>query len=332
MVQEVVYLAVSEGPWAAGWMAMDGEEAVRVVEVALTGVIAVALFHSSLTARTHGIIRNWCSLGLVGVGLAGQYTLWYLGAVDAGGAALTSAASLGIGVLLYVKKVWSAGDGKLYWGVVTALPPCATWGNPGLVMDGAAGAVLVNSLAIQFVVGMWRLSEGDGPYRGATSRRQYALIAFRAGVLGSACVSVVTIAARFLPGGGPRFGDMMALSLLLAVLVEDHMRSASTIGASLGVASWGLYQAATTRVAMVYGGLVLSAAVVMAVYLSVRRAWDMGAGGAQVGGRRAFAVYLAAGTVATYLLGGSVPAPEVGRWLQHVPARLGRSLPMRRRR
>ncbi len=87
----------------------------------LCSIMAVAAY-TTYTDVSHREIPNSAIGTLLGLGLIGQMGLWILGEVALVSIGLSLLLGFAVGYLLFMYGFWGAGDAKLYWAMVAAMP------------------------------------------------------------------------------------------------------------------------------------------------------------------------------------------------------------------
>ena len=105
-------------------------------------------------------VPNRYTLGLLGIGVAGQAAMAGLGAGGWNQVAGTLLLGLGVAFLLMMAGFWSPGDAKMYWAVVAALPPSLCPVGKWVTLEIPPAALIVNALvayaAVLLAVVVWR--------------------------------------------------------------------------------------------------------------------------------------------------------------------------------
>ena len=96
--------------------------AVFLLEWALLCSIMVVASYTTYTDISHREIPNSATWILLGLGLMGQMGLWVLGEVTLVQIGLSCLLGFVVGYLLFMYGFWGAGDAKLYWAMVAAIP------------------------------------------------------------------------------------------------------------------------------------------------------------------------------------------------------------------
>ena len=97
-------------------------DAVFWVEWALLCLIMVVASYTTYTDISHREIPNAAIWILLGLGLIGQMGLWVLNEVTLVQIGLSFVLGFAVGYLLFMYGFWGAGDAKLYWAMVAAMP------------------------------------------------------------------------------------------------------------------------------------------------------------------------------------------------------------------
>ena len=99
-------------------------------------------------------ISNLSVLVLLLAGLVGQMILWVWGETTFWQVGLVTSAGLVLGYLLFLYGFWAAGDAKLFWAMLVALPPtiCPIFSYSFFSFNASIWALLSNAMALNFVV------------------------------------------------------------------------------------------------------------------------------------------------------------------------------------
>ena len=103
-------------------MLLNEIDPVFLLEWALLCSIMVVASYTTYTDISHREIPNSATWTLLGLGLMGQTGLWVLGEVALAQIGLSFVLGFAIGYLLFMYGFWGAGDAKLYWTMVAAMP------------------------------------------------------------------------------------------------------------------------------------------------------------------------------------------------------------------
>ena len=105
-------------------------------------------------------VPNQYTLGLLGIGVAGQVAMVGLGVGGWNQVAGTLLLGLGVALLLMLTGVWSPGDAKMYWAAVAALPPSLCPVGQWVSLETPPAALIVNAVvayvAVLLAVVVWR--------------------------------------------------------------------------------------------------------------------------------------------------------------------------------
>lgn len=128
---------------------------VFLLEWVLLCSIMVVASYTTYTDISHREIPNAATWTLLGLGLIGQMGLWILGEVALVQVGLSFLMGFAIGYLLFMYGFWGAGDAKLYWAMVAAMPSTlfgpkwSTWStfySAFFSLDTPIWALLVNTI------------------------------------------------------------------------------------------------------------------------------------------------------------------------------------------
>ena len=123
-----------------------------LLEWVLLCSIMVIASYTTYTDISHREIPNSATWTLLGLGLIGQIGLWVLGEVEFVQIGLSFLLGFAVGYLLFMYGFWGAGDAKLYWAMVTAMPSTLfgeKWPTVSLAffsLDTPIWALLVNTI------------------------------------------------------------------------------------------------------------------------------------------------------------------------------------------
>lgn len=98
-------------------------------------------------------IPNLSVLFLLLAGLVSQMVFWVWGETTLWQVGLVTSAGLGLGYLLFLYGFWAAGDAKLFWVVLVALPPtiCPLSFSSFFSFNASIWALLSNAMVLNFV-------------------------------------------------------------------------------------------------------------------------------------------------------------------------------------
>ena len=153
---------------------------------------------SDIYART---VPNVWTVGLMGVGLAGQGIMLISGITTANNVVGLIASSVIIAIGMTFARVWGPGDGKLFLGTALALPPTLCPSYNVLSLHTASSALVINALVCFFVYGLSSIvlaRRSDGKLaKGTDSLRFYLHYALRyLGLLGIILGMTVLVVRR----------------------------------------------------------------------------------------------------------------------------------------
>lgn len=127
-------------------------DAVFLLEWALLCSIMVVASYTTYTDISYREIPNAAVGILLGLGLMGQLGLWTVGAVEFTAIGLAFALGFAVGYLLFLYGFWGAGDAKLYWAIIAAMPSTLfdtknpTASLPFFSLDAPIWALLINTI------------------------------------------------------------------------------------------------------------------------------------------------------------------------------------------
>ena len=133
-------------------MLLNEVDPVFLLEWALLCSIMVVASYTTYTDISHREIPNSAIWTLLGLGLMGQMGLWVLGEVALVQIGLSFVLGFAVGYLLFMYGFWGAGDAKLYWAMVAAIPSTLfgpKWPTFSLAffsLDTPIWALLVNTI------------------------------------------------------------------------------------------------------------------------------------------------------------------------------------------
>ena len=138
---------------------LEGVQLVELVMLCIIMVLGCFACYTDIRSREIGHLSTW---GLLVAGLAGQLGFWGLGQTTPERIALTLLSGLGLSGLIYAYGMWAAGDARLFWGSVVALPPTLFSTDSFFSFDAPLWALVVNTmlanLAILLVAALFRRS------------------------------------------------------------------------------------------------------------------------------------------------------------------------------
>ena len=133
-------------------MLLNEIDPVFLLEWVLLCSIMVIASYTTYTDISHREISNSATWTLLGLGLMGQMGLWVLGEVALVQIGLSFLLGFAVGYLLFMYGFWGAGDAKLYWAMVAAMPSTLfgqKWPTVSLAffsLDTPIWALLVNTI------------------------------------------------------------------------------------------------------------------------------------------------------------------------------------------
>lgn len=221
--------------------------------------MCAAGFHASYTDLKSGVIRNGCSLGLVAVGLVCQTYLCWVGDSAWSELGIVLAVAIGVAILLYLKRVWSPGDAKLYLGMAVAFPAGMFPEGRMLSTENAPVALLLHSFGLYFaaslVVALCR----------PMARAAHRISAWRTAVsqllLAAASAGLVVLVVGGLMQRVMGYADALFLVLGVALLLGGAMSHPLGTGALVALTLGGLYAAAHSAGLLAHVALSLCAAL-----------------------------------------------------------------------
>ena len=133
-------------------MLLNEMDPVFLLEWGLLCSIMVVASYTTYTDLSHREIPNSATWILLGLGLIGQIGLWVLGEVTLVQIGLSFLLGFAVGYLLFMYGFWGAGDAKLYWAMVAAIPSTLfgpkwpTFSLAFFALDTPLWALLVNTI------------------------------------------------------------------------------------------------------------------------------------------------------------------------------------------
>ena len=127
-------------------------DTVFLLEWALLCSIMAVASYTTYTDISYREISNAAVGVLLGLGLMGQLGLWIVGAVELAAIGLAFAMGFAVGYLLFLYGFWGAGDAKLYWAIIAAMPStlfgtkAPTASLPFFSLDAPIWALLINTI------------------------------------------------------------------------------------------------------------------------------------------------------------------------------------------
>ena len=139
---------------------MPLSDPVLWVELVMLSALLTAGLCAAWTDLRFQRVPNRYTLGLLGIGVAGQAAMAGLGVGGWNQLAGTLLLGLAVAFTLTLAGVWSLGDAKMYWAAVAALPPSLCPVGPWISLETPPAALGVNSLsgyvAVLLAVVVWQ--------------------------------------------------------------------------------------------------------------------------------------------------------------------------------
>ncbi|MCY3736398.1 MAG: hypothetical protein OXG13_08380 [Gemmatimonadaceae bacterium] len=136
------------------------------VELVMLSALLTAGICAAWTDLRFQRVPNRYTLGLLGIGVAGQVAMVGLSVGGWNQVAGTLLLALTIALLLTLVGVWSPGDAKMYWAAVASLPPSLCPVGQWISLATPPAALIVNALAAYVAVLLgavaWRLHRQRG--------------------------------------------------------------------------------------------------------------------------------------------------------------------------
>ncbi len=242
-------------------MLMNEVDAVFLLEWVLLCAIMVVASYTTYTDISHREIPNAATWTLLGLGLVGQMGLWVLGEVALVQIGLSFLLGFAVGYLLFMYGFWGAGDAKLYWAMVTAIPNTLfgeKWPTFSLAffsLDVSIWALLVNTillntffLLVLLVVHKPAKSIGTSASK---NRKGMSWGGLRSGIE-AAGVSGLVLGGTTLIGGTLTLAEAIVVGAVLYLIHEDYTRKPSRIIWVLPGLVIGVFSAISTGDYLIY--------------------------------------------------------------------------------
>ena len=144
---------------------------VLLVELLMLSALLTAGLCVAYTDVRFQRVPNRYTLGLFGIGVAGQAAMVALGVGGWNQLVGILLLGLALALLLTLAGVWMPGDAKMYWAAVAALPPSLCPVGKWVSFETPPAALMVNALvaygAVLLAVVIWR----ERPWRPAKGNR-----------------------------------------------------------------------------------------------------------------------------------------------------------------
>ena len=211
-------------------MLLNEIDPVFLLEWVLLCSIMVVASYTTYTDISHREIPNSATWTLLGLGLMGQMGLWVLGEVALVQIGLSFLLGFAVGYLLFMYGFWGAGDAKLYWAMVAAMPSTLfgpKWPTFSLAffsLDTPIWALLVNTILTNtvFLVFLLVIHKPAKPIETSASehRRGMSWGWLRSGVE-AAGLSGLVLGGTTLVGGTLTLAEAIVVGAVLYLIHED---------------------------------------------------------------------------------------------------------------
>lgn len=213
---------------------LNETDPVFLLEWALLCSIMVVASYTTYTDINHREIPNAAIWTLLGLGLVGQMGLWILGEVALVQIGLSFVLGFSVGYLLFMYGFWGAGDAKLYWAMVAAMPSTLfgkTWPTFSFAffsLDTPIWALLVNTILTNtvFLLVLLVIHRPKKPIETSTSepRKGMSWGWLRSGIE-AAGVSGLVLGGTMLVGGTLTLAEAIVVGAVLYLLHEDRTKA-----------------------------------------------------------------------------------------------------------
>lgn len=259
-------------------MLLNEIDAVFLLEWGLLCSIMVIASYTTYTDISHREIPNAATWLLLGLGLIGQMGLWALGEVTLVQIGLSFLLGFVVGYVLFMYGFWGAGDAKLYWAMVAAIPSTlfgGQWPTASLAffsLDVPIWALLVNTILTNtvFLVVLLVIHKPTKSIEAAASEQGKGLSGgwLRSGIE-AAGVSGLVLGGTTLVGGTLTLAEAIVVGAVLYLIHEDRTKAANRVILIVPGLVIGVYSAISTGDYLIY--LVLWAALwgIRTVYVHI---------------------------------------------------------------
>lgn len=236
-------------------MLLNEIDAVFLLEWGLLCSIMVVASYTTYTDISHREIPNAATWLLLGLGLIGQTGLWVLGEVALVQIGLSFLLGFVVGYVLFMYGFWGAGDAKLYWAMVAAIPSTlfgGQWPTASLAffsLDTPIWALLVNTiltntvfLVVLLVIHKPTKSERSKGLSGGWLRSGFE----------AAGVSGLVLGGTTLVGGTLTLAEAIVVGAVLYLLHEDRTKASNRIILVVPGLVIGVYSAISTGDYLIY--------------------------------------------------------------------------------
>lgn len=209
-----------------------------LLEWVLLCSIMVVASYTTYTDISHREISNSATWTLLVLGLMGQMGLWVLGEVALVQIGLSFLIGFAVGYLLFMYGFWGAGDAKLYWAMVTAMPSTLfseKWPTVSLAffsLDTPIWALLVNTILTNtvFLVVLLVLHKPKKPIETSTNehRKGMGWGWLRSGIE-AAGLSGLVLGGTTLVGGTLTLAEAIVVGAVLYLIHEDLTKTPNRV-------------------------------------------------------------------------------------------------------
>ena len=207
---------------------------VFLLEWALLCSIMVVASYTTYTDISHREIPNAAIWILLGLGLIGQMGLWVLDEVTLLQIGLSFVLGFAVGYLLFMYGFWGAGDAKLYWAMVAAMPSTLfgpKWQTVSLSffsLDTPLWALLVNTILTNtvFLIVLLVIHKPAKPIKTLASepRKGMSWGWVRSGIE-AAGLSGLVLGGTTLVGGTLTLAEAIVVGAVLYLIHEDRTKA-----------------------------------------------------------------------------------------------------------
>ena len=242
-------------------MLLNEIDLVFLLEWALLCSIMVVASYTTYTDISHREIPNSATWTLLGLGLMGQMGLWVLGEVALVQIGLSFVLGFAVGYLLFIYGFWGAGDAKLYWAMVAAIPSTLfgpKWPTFSLAffsLDTPLWALLVNTILTNtvFLLVLLVIHKPAKPIKTPASDNKKGMSRgwVRSGIE-AAGVSGLVLGGTTLVGGTLTLAEAIVVGAVLYLIHEDYTKKPSRIIWVLPGLVIGVFSAISTGDYLIY--------------------------------------------------------------------------------
>lgn len=211
---------------------------VFLLEWVLLCSIMVVASYTTYTDISHREIPNAATCTLLGIGLMGQMGLWALGEVEFVQISLSFLLGFAVGYLLFIYGFWGAGDAKLYWAMVAAIPSTLfgqKWPTFSLAffsLNTPIWALLVNTILTNtvFLLVLLVIHKSAKPIETSTSEHRKGMNWgwLRSGVE-AAGLSGLVLGGTTLVGGTLTLAEAIVVGVVLYLIHEDLTKASNRV-------------------------------------------------------------------------------------------------------